>query len=226
MRFRHVVALLVTLAACSLDTNDPNVEDTGRLLVVNGARNAGDVRIFIDGTYEGALPLGLVAQTIELTGPHTLEVRRGNNDPGFVHSFTAVAGQTVAVVAFDSLGNLRPSVLTDTGAVVPAGATKLRVAHYAAAAGPIDIWRTQPDFATPTRTMFPFSYLDQTPYLQSTPGDWRILVSDTVPQATPDAPMPDTIGMSSLINIPAGVSRTVVVVDALPSGVQFVVLAP
>jgi hypothetical protein len=135
-------------------------------------------------------------------------------------------GTPVVVVALDSAGKVTPSVLADTGAIVPAGATKLRVAHMASNAPNIDIWRTQPDFATPIRIQFPFPYRAESPYLQSTPGTWVVMASHLTTSTSPLPPMPDTLASSGPIAIPAGASRTIVIVNAAGGGISMVVVDP
>jgi hypothetical protein len=92
------------------------------------------------------------------------------------------------------------------GAILPAGKSKLRVVHLAANAGAVEIWRTQPDFATPTHILTPFPYQGASPYLQSDPGNWEVFVTPagaTTHIATTDA-----------VAVPAGERRTVVLLDS------------
>jgi hypothetical protein len=64
------------------------------------------------------------------------------------------------------------------------------------------------------------------PYLQSTVGDWRVLISSEE-NGLGEQPMPDTLANSGLIAIPSGASRTVVVVDGATAGsVKLVVVEP
>lgn len=228
MRVRHlaVVGALVLAAACSENPTLPS-SGTGRFRIVNGARSAGAVQVFLDGIYLGAVPVGTVAGLDNVTGVHDLQVDRGNGAAGFLYLLDIDDDETVTLVAWDSSGYLRPSALADTNAIVPAGATKLRVAHFATSAPNIDIWRTQPDFGTAIRVQFPFPYLAVSPYLQSTVGNWQVFVTDTIPSSTPTAPMPTTsLANTAAISIPDGQSRTVVVVDAATTGIQLVVLDP
>ena len=106
-----------------------------------------------------------------------------------------------------------------------AGATKLRVGNFAASAAttPISIWRTQPDYQSMIRIQFPFPYQTTSPYLQSTPGGWRIMVShENNTQA--DVPMPDTLANSGLISVPSGQSRTVIITDGATAGTYSIVV--
>ena len=157
-------------------------------------------------------------------GVHDIELR-SSAGVGFTRTTQFDQGKSVIVVGLDSAGRVTPSLLADTGSMVPAGATKLRVANMTSAATPISIWRTQPDYATMIRVQFPFHYRDVSAYLQSTPGDWRVMVSSEV-NTTGSVPMPDTLATSGAIVIPDGSSRTVVVVNAVGGGVAVVVVDP
>jgi hypothetical protein len=98
------------------------------------------------------------------------------------------------------------AVLLDTGGVVPAGKSKLRVAHLSKLAGNIDIWRTQPDAPTPTRIQTPFPYLSTTPFVQSDSGAWEVFITPAG-SATP-------LLTTHLFRIPSGGKRTVVLLDS------------
>jgi len=223
---------IVVLAACVLGAscNSGSTSPSGNLAqlhVVNAATSGGAVTVYVDG---GQLSLAIAPATSSAAltvtpGTRTLELRTAGG-LGFTRSVVFAANANVVAIGLDSAGGVTPEVLSDTNAVVPAGASKLRVANMAQDAGPIDIWRTQPDYGTPIRVEFPFPYRAESPYLQSTSGDWRIFVSDTVPVATPDAPMPDTLADSGPISVSDGTSATVVVVDKPGGGVTFVVVRP
>ncbi len=206
--------------------NAPSDLGTGsQLTVINGATQAGTVKLYVDDRFVGNVSVAQTTGGVDLSpGHHKLEVRRNSGAAGFVSQLDLAQGAGLVLVALDSAGLLRSAVLDDSNTVVPAGATKLRVAHFAQAAGNIDIWRTQPDFGTPIRIMFPFDYHDTSPYVQSTPGDWEVLVSTAI--STPTGPMPDTLGSTGPIAIADGDSRTVLVVDDPAGGVQLIVVDP
>ena len=217
--------LLAALAGCHVG-GPPETTGTGRVLILNGARSAGALRVYLDGQAQGRIDLGNVGTIGQIGGSHTLEIRRGDNSASHVRALDVDSFETVSLVVFDSVGVLTSYALSDTGAIVPAGSSKLRVAHFAGAAPPIDVWRTQPGTPTPTRVVFPFAYLTESAYVQSTSGVWRVMVSDTVPAATPSASIPDTLAITQPISIPSGSSRTVVVIDGQPGGVYLIVLNP
>jgi hypothetical protein len=137
-------------------------------------------------------------------GAHTIRIEQGTRATEQDLSFAS--GDTLTITAIDSSGNLGTGVLTDTGVVASPGHSKLRVAHYAEGAPDVDIWRTQPDYATPVRVMFPFAYQAVSPYLESTPGDWTVFV-------TPVADSTHTLVDLGPINIGDGQSWTVYLVD-------------
>lgn len=226
MKFRFGVILAALAVAACDSTTSVNLGTGSRLNLVNASKSSGTVNLFVDGQLVGSAGAGNLVRSTDLApGAHDVQVLPAGGGAGFTRTVTFAAGSNITVVAFDSNGAMRPSILLDTGAVVPAGATKLRVAHYAATSGNIDIWRTQPDFGTPIRVAFPIANGFVSPYLQSTVGNWRVLVSTAVPGGGSPA-MPDTLAMTGLIAIPDGQSRTVVVLDKNPAGVEIVVLEP
>ena len=82
------------------------------------------------GAVSGNVGVATVRSVDVDPGAHTIEVRHNNGNLGFVTQLTVGLDHSVTVIAFDSAGLLRQSVLADTNAVVPGGATKLRVAHF------------------------------------------------------------------------------------------------
>jgi hypothetical protein len=145
----------------------------------------------------GALPVAV--------GPHVLGLRAG----GVVSnvSVQSINGQTVTTVALQSTASsVTASVLVDTGSVVPAGKSKLRVSHLAGGAPDIEFWRTQPDFQTPVHIMTPFAYQATSPYLQSDPGAWEVFV--TAPGGGAK------LATTGAITVPSGERRTVVLLDS------------
>jgi hypothetical protein len=60
---------------------------------------------------------------------------------------------------------------------VPSGKSKLRAVNLSQSIGGIDIWRTQPDFHTPTKIQIPFPYLSTTAFVQSDSGFWEVFIT-------------------------------------------------
>lgn len=115
-------------------------------------------------------------------------------------------GQTATIVGVSGGLGASASVLVDTGSVVPAGKSKLRVVNLFGGAAPIEIWRTQPDYQTPIHIMTPFAYLATSPYLQSDPGGWEVFV--TSPGSF------TKVATTGTVPVPAGERRTVVLLDS------------
>jgi hypothetical protein len=136
------------------------------------------------------------------------------------------ANDTITVVTIDSASVINPEVLTDSGSVVPPDKSKLRVAHFAAQAPPIDAWRSQPDYRSLTNIMFPFPYRAVSPYLQSDAGVWTVLVTAERRNASGIPVLGDSLEASEPISIPAGQSRTVVIVDRPAGGLILTVIDP
>jgi hypothetical protein len=221
---RFPILLLPLVAACTdLGTGSPPAASAA-IHVINGT--ADTVTVFLNGVVVVTkLGQATLAGAINVqAGQYVVAIQR-NGLPSFLRTISLEDGGALTVVGLDSAGGVTSAVLTDTNAIVPAGASKLRVAHMASLSGPISIWRTQPDFATPTRVQFPFPYRVVSPYLQSTPGDWRVLVSSEDNTAG-SVPMPDTLANSGLISVGGGTSRTVVVVDAPGGGYGILVVDP
>lgn len=219
-RFSLLLALL-PLAACA-DVPPTDLQADAVVTLLNGAVGSGQggVTLWLDGVAVGAasdtepviIPVG--------AGTHSVEVRKTvNGGPGVTRTLAIAAGDNHLVVAVAPLaGGIEPLIYGDSNTVVPAGATKLRVIHAAALAPAITVRRTQPDFDSLISVMFPFAYQAASPYLQSTPGTWTVVISHE-DQA-------DTLAMTGPIAIPAGESRTVVIVDDGLGGVLARVLVP
>lgn len=112
-------------------------------------------------------------------GAHTVAVvprGGGSADDEFTLDVSADAPRLIVATNLD--GEVRTAILPDTGTIVPEGATKRRVVHSGAAGIPaVDVWRTQPDFASNVRVMTPFAAGAASSYLQSTPGTWTVTVT-------------------------------------------------
>lgn len=165
-----------------------------------------------DAVRAAALATGEASPWIPVSpGTRALRVRAVNGGPSPEVLLALDADDSITVFAVDTGSTTVPRILSDTNAVVPVDRTKLRVAHLAPGAAPVDIWRTQPDFPQFVTVMFPFNYGDVSAYLQSTPGTWRVLVSSRRRDANDLPVLEDTLLVSDPIAIPAGQLRTVVI---------------
>ena len=207
LRIALPALLALTLAACSDDTEftEPGGMEAG-VRVVNATQSPMDVlldgRVAVSGLGIAGLSPSLVV------APGTREVQlRSATGATTTLAVSAIAGRTITTVVYpDTAARIAAQVLQDTGAVVPAGKSKLRVTHLAANAGAIDVWRTQPDWQTPTRVMFPFRYMATSSYLQSDPGTWEVWI-------TPEGGTAK-LATTGAIDVPSGQRRTVVVLDS------------
>ena len=170
--------LMLVQAACD-EASDPVPGPTTTLRVLHTAAGVSAVDVFVGASAViRNLAVGDVRFVSVTAGTRQVSVRpAGSSDAAPETAITFIADDSVTMLTMEAAGVLTPWELSDTGAVVPADKSKLRVVHAAAGAPAIDIWRTQPDFATYLTIMFPFAYQATSPYIQSDPGDWRILVS-------------------------------------------------
>ena len=212
---RGVAALgaLYLLAACA-ESSAPS-DKTASLRVLNASRDSKAVTVFVDGSQVGsAVVFAQLSVPIPITpGAHRMTftpMAVAQSAGSFSASFST--GDTTIVIVIDSSTIIDPIVLTDTGSIVPLGASKLRVVHFAEHAPAIDVWRTQPDYQTLIRVMFPFPYRAASGYIQSTPGDWTVVV-------TPEG-RTDTLLATGPITVPDGKSRTVLLLDGDSAGLQ------
>jgi hypothetical protein len=197
------IAALAMLAACA-GTTEPAVPapDAG-IRVVNASGAAIDVSI--DGrTATQGLAASNVSTAFGLTsGTHQVSITSGGKTVPI--TVQTIAGQVLTTVAFTNAGStLQASVLADTGSIVPAGKSKLRVSNFSTSA--IEIWRTQPDFQSPVHIMTPFVWGATSPYLQSDPGSWEVFVTPPGGGAK--------LATTGAVSVPAGERRTIVLVDS------------
>jgi hypothetical protein len=210
MRIRPSLLLaLIALSAACTSLAEPTYS-TGSVLVANATNGFLDVDI--DGQRR-ATGLSLNAMSYALsvpTGLHLVRLSHGGGIGGAIEIPVDVGEQSQTVVAFPAYPvgatpDMSAAVLVDTGAYVPGGKSKLRVAHLAATADDIQIWRRQPDVPAGSPVMTPFPYGAVSPYLQSDAGVWEVWLS---------APNGGSKLLSSgPIQIPSGEHRTVLLVD-------------
>lgn len=228
MRTILVGTLLLAAGACGDSTTPTPLTGNARLQVVNTLTNVGSVDVLVGGKLAiAALPAGQASLVTAVPeGMQDVAVRAtGSSATPHAVSLNLVAGDTTTVLTIDSSTILNPWVLTDTGSVVPAGRTKLRVVNFVDSATSILAWRTQPDWSDFITVQFPFPAWNASPYLESDPGDWRVLIATAAYQGGVPA-LTDTLAMTEAITIPAGQSRTVIAMDDGSGGVTLVVITP
>lgn len=195
-------------------TGDPHVR------VVNAFTTPVDV--LIDGAVAiQSLAPSTVATASPALGAHTL-VLRPTSGGSVSQSITTTVGalNTIAAVRASN-GVVSVAMLDDTGSIVPAGATKVRVLHLAPNAGEIQVYRTQPDFQQLSRWQFPFTYQAEpnsasAPFFQSTVGTWEIRAWQTPADASGWANAP----VKLVIPLGSGEKKTVLILDNPGGGIR------
>jgi hypothetical protein len=226
-----LLTVATVVAACSTDTpaGPAGAGSGAHISVINGAPGA--VRVVVDGaTRIDSLSAASVSTAIDVgAGSHTVELQAiaGGTLSGTsaMQVTTAQAATAFVTAQRNGSGALVTGVVSDTGAVPAAGMTKLSVINLATSAPALDVWRTQPDYTTPIRIMYPFPYGAQSEFVQSTPGAWEVIVTTASPP-TPGEPDPRTSALATLsLTINANVAQTVVILDKPGGGVTLSLLA-
>lgn len=206
--------LALLLAACMLagcdDDDDLTVDDLdSSVWIINATRVPLELRV--DGSSIFNVGVGRVSTQLRLSsGRHEFQFVGA---PGLSTrlSVNLDPDVTTAAVVFPSTPNGAASgivarALADTGRVVPAGRSKLRVANLATTRVEVDIWLTQPDNPTPVRVTTRVPFLSVSPYLESDAGLWEVFI-------TPVGSARRLLSTGT-IAIPSGERRTVVLVDS------------
>lgn len=211
MSTRLALLLAAFLVAGCDDDDTLTVEDfDSSVQVVNATRTPLELRI--DGSSVVTIGVARVSTPFRLSsGRHEIQLIGApevsarvtvNVDPG-------VPAIAVIVPAnrSETERGIVARVLADTGRIVPAGKSKLRVANFASTTVNVDIWRTQPDHPDPVRVMAPFPFRSVSPYLESDAGVWEVFV-------TPAGGTTRLVTTGPLA-IPSGERRTVVLIDSV-----------
>jgi Domain of unknown function (DUF4397) len=223
-------AALIAISGCSENDGDTGpTGTTGSLRIIHVAQSAAELDVLVDGgVVVNGLAVGSVSSVVSVpAGPRTITVRPSGGAASPLAAHLSVgAGSEYTAIVIDSSAVLNPIVVTDTGAVPAAGKTKLQVANFASAAGPIDVYRRQPDFDGLVDLVFPFTYRTLSGYVQSAPGDWQVLIApETRVNGVPPEEPTDTLLIVDPITLAAGQAGTVVIVDKAGGGVEAVVVS-
>jgi hypothetical protein len=220
------VLLLSALAACN---NGPTAfnGDQPAVRVVNAF--TGPVDVLIDGAIVSAsLSAGSISSVYAPYGAHTLMIRpAGTTTTSASQTIVTASGSLSTIAAVrSSSGTVATATLDDTGSVVAAGKTKVRVLHMAPNAGELQVYRTQPDYQiAPVSWQFPFTYQAQfnslsAPFFESSVGSWEIHIWQTPANASGWATAPVQI----IIPLGSGEKKTVVILDKAGGGVRYELL--
>ncbi len=220
---RTSLLLIAFATACAADSTSAVCCTDGpvSLRIVNAYTTSVDV--LIDGSVAiPALAAGAVATTAPSPGSHALVLRPvGSGDPAS-RSISVASGALGTVAALRAPGGaLTTAALDDTGSVVPAGATKVRVLHFAPNAGTLQVYRTQPDYVQPVAWQTPFDYQPapttlSAPFYQSTVGTWEVRIWQTPANASGWASAPVKV----VVPLGSGEKRTIVILDQAGGGVR------
>lgn len=224
MRFRASVAPLLLIASLAGCGGEPVVccgPAPATVRVVNAFTTPVDV--YVDGRLViHSLAAGAVAMSPQPSGSHTLGLGAVGAAATVSRSITTPTGAigTIAAVRA-STGALSSVALDDTNSIVPAGATKLRVVHFAPNAGTLQVYRTQPDYQQPIAWQTPFDYqADPTslsaPFYQSTVGTWEVRIWQTPADSTGWTMAP----LKVVVPLGSGAKKTILILDAAGGGVR------
>ena len=213
-------ALAVSLAALAgCESDSPAGTERGAtagLRVLNGSRST--VSVLVDGsTRVATLAPGAVSPVLDVAqGGRSVELRPAGAASGAVAQATVSAADTTFIAALSAAtgSGVVASVVADTGAVPAAGMAKLRAIHLAAGQPSIWAWRVQPDFPSPVTFQFPYPYGTTTPYVQSTPGTWQVLVTPASGSTPIGSDALNHVMARLSISVGANQARTVAILDS------------
>lgn len=217
------ILFLSIIAACGGDGTTAcctNQNGETAVRVINAFTTPVDV--LIDGNVAiAALAAGAIGTAVPSSGAHTL-VLRPTTGPSASQTITTTTGaiSTIAAVRASS-GAVSSVALDDTNSIVPSGATKVRVMHFAPNAGTLQVFRTQPDYQQPIAWQFPFNYQPNpdplsAPFFQSTVGTWEVRIWQTPTDASGWA----NASVKVVIPLTSGQKKTVLILDKPGGGVR------
>lgn len=197
-------AVLVVAGCNEEDVTGIETGDAG-LALINATQVPLDIVIDARVAFNALPPSHVFLYQNAAPGTRAVQFRSGGSS-GATVTLDAADGEVSTAYAVASAGTIAARVIADTGAIVPPGKSKLRVTNLAPNLAGLTIKRTQPDFQTPIAISTPFPYETTSPYLQSDPGTWRVMV---IRESTGD-----TVATTGPVDIPAGEKRSVVLVDS------------
>ena len=217
------LAAVTALSACDPGAiGQPSLQGS-QFRVLHTILGGPPLTLVVDDRAVGSLiGFGDLSRTAVLSpGQHDLALVPGDTTHYLLALLTTTDGVDYTAFAIDSTAGdtviVEPFVVTDTGATPTPGHGRLRIANLAAHAGAIDVYRTQPGIPGLIPAQRPLAFRAVTPYLESTPGKWTLLVSH--------AGMTDTLLVTDSIAVGAGHAATVALVDSSGARVTWRVLA-
>lgn len=206
-----LAASLVGGAACNDDSGPPPPQGSA-LRYLHTVLAGPTITVFVDGGRGNTIAFGELSHVFQLSpGQHDLDVLPADNTPALLVLFNSEGGVNYTAFVIDTtIGGsvtMMPELVSDSGAV-PSGVGRLRLANFAALATAIDASRTQPGSAGGhlILTQQPFNYRAITPYFESTPGKWTVVISH---HGTTD-----TLFLTDSIAVGDGHAFTVAIIDS------------
>ena len=221
------LAALVSAASCDLRPTSltSSLGNPPAFRIINAFTSPVDV--LIDGHVAfSAFAPGQVNTAPAAPGNHTVVLRPTSGGTSISQQLASADGAVSTIAAtVGTSGLLSTAVLDDTNSVVPSGATKLRVIHFAPNAGTLQVYRTQPDFPTPVSWQFPFNYQPaptslSAPFYQSTVGSWEVRIWQTPADASGWSTAPTRV----TVPLGSGEKATILILDKQGGGVQVQVI--
>lgn len=216
-RARLLVVAAAGLAGCG-DGSGPPLPQASSLRVLHAIRGGPSLTVFVDGARGSTLAFGQLGRATFLSpGAHELVLVPSDTSRSLIVDFAAAESVGYSAFAIDSTAGathtVEPVIVADTGSLPAAGHSRLRIASYAAAAPPIDAWRTQPDSSGLVVTAQPLTFRALTRFFDGAPGAWSVVISH--------AGMTDTLIATGPIAMADGQAQTLVVLDSIPGRVTW-----
>jgi len=218
LRVGALVVGAALIAACD-NGNGPPPPQASIFRALHAIRGGPTLNVVVDQrSLATALAFGELTRALALSpGPHTLEPVPSNSGLHVFLVFNTVSGVNYTAFVMDSVSGsdhiVDPVVVSDTGSQPAPGHGRLRLGNFAAVAGSIDAYRTQPDSSGLILTRRPFNFRAVTGYFESTPGKWTVVISH--------GGVMDTLLATDSILVGDGQARTVALVDSGPGLVSW-----
>lgn len=143
-----LLAAAALSAACSDSTDTP--KGAGRLRFVHVSPDAPNLSLVVDGdtVASNIAYLGSTEYLDVTEGGHVIQVADASSNTTLVDQDLTVADNTdYTLLAADTLGSIRATVLVDNNTTPPAGTARVRAVHAAPGApvDGVDVYVTEPD---------------------------------------------------------------------------------
>ena len=212
-----LLAAAALSAACSDDGNTAP-EGQGRLRIVHVSPDAPNLDVVLDGdTVASDIAYLGSSDYLELSAAgHVMQISETNTSTTLIDQDVTVAdGVDYTVIVGNTLNDIEALVLTDNNGTPPAGTIRVRAVHGAPAAGPVDIYVTDPgtDLTLTSPAASNVAFGQVLPYVQTNAGTYQVRVTPTGTK--------DVIIDSGALTLENGQVRTVIAVEAAGGGEPF-----